>query len=105
MCGEDNMSSDQHQLHVIVSGRVQGVSFRYFTRQRALQLGIRGWVQNNTDGTVEVKAQGTKEQLEGLLSFLHVGSPGSHVQNVKVEWESFTHQLQPFNIRYPSYVS
>ena len=102
--GRDHMSSEQHQLHAIVSGRVQGVSFRYFTRQRALQLGVRGWVQNNTDGTVEVTAQGTKDELEELLRFLHVGSPGSNVQTVNVEWQSVTHALQPFIIRYPSYV-
>jgi len=88
------------QLHVIVKGRVQGVSFRYYTRQQAFRLGISGWVQNNPDGTVELLAQGTREQLEELLDFLHVGSPSARVTDIDVEWSPVTESLDRFSIRY-----
>lgn len=95
----------QIQLHAIVSGRVQGVSFRYYACQYALKLGIRGWVQNNSDGTVEVLAQGTREQLERLLDFLHTGSPGARVEDLQANWSAILEPVGPFCIRYPSSVS
>jgi DNA ligase D-like protein (predicted 3'-phosphoesterase) len=58
-----------------VHGRVQGVGFREFTRRRALELGLRGWVQNEEDGTVRVHAEGDGEKLRSLEQFLHMG-PG-----------------------------
>ena len=90
------------QLHVIVKGRVQGVSFRYYTRQQAFRLGISGWIRNNADGTVEVLAQGTREHLEELLDFLHVGSPSARVTDIDVEWSPATEPLDRFSIRYPT---
>lgn len=90
------------QLHVIVKGRVQGVSFRYYTRQQAFRLGIVGWVQNNPDGTVEVMAQGNREQLEELLDFLHVGSPAARVTDLDVQWNPAAEPLNHFSIRYPT---
>lgn len=70
------------QLHAIVHGRVQGVFFRDTTRKTAKQLQINGWVRNLRDGTVEVTAVGTPEQLESLLDFLHKGPNGAHVTQV-----------------------
>ena len=58
----------------IVRGRVQGVGFRWFVEREAHILGIAGWVRNNSDGSVEVLAQGSREQLAGLRSRLATGS-------------------------------
>ncbi len=58
------------RLHAIISGRVQGVNFRYYTVQEAQRLNTVGWVCNSSDGTVEVMAEGPREQLEMLLTFL-----------------------------------
>ena len=88
------------QLHVIVKGRVQGVSFRYYTRQQAFRLGISGWIQTNPDGTVEVLAQGAHEQLEELLDFLHVGPPAARVTDLDVEWKPVAEPVNHFSIRY-----
>ena len=57
------MASNQQRLRAIVSGRVQGVSFRYYTKKEADRLGVTGWVRNNHDRTVELVAEGTSEQL------------------------------------------
>ena len=88
------------RLHAIVSGRVQGVNFRYYTAQEAQRLHIVGWVCNNSDGTVEVMAEGPREQLEALLSFLHTGSPAAEVKSVQREWHEPTGEFDGFRTRY-----
>ena len=72
------MESKQEELHpsgiearrFVVRGRVQGVGFRWFVEREAHMLGIAGWVRNNHDGSVEVLAIGTRDQLLGLRSRL-----------------------------------
>jgi acylphosphatase len=66
----------------VVRGRVQGVGFRWFVEREARLLGIAGWVRNNHDGSVEVLAQGTREQLGGLLARLRQGPPAARVDDV-----------------------
>lgn len=66
----------------IVRGRVQGVGFRWFVDHEARQIGIRGWVRNNPDGTVEVLAVAAEAEMEVLRTKLHQGSRGSRVDAV-----------------------
>ena len=68
----------------LVRGRVQGVGFRWFVEREAHMLQIAGWVRNNPDGTVEVLAQGTREQLAGLHSRLREGPRAARVDDVEV---------------------
>lgn len=70
-----------------VRGRVQGVGFRWFVENAARQLGISGWVRNRSDGSVEVLAQGTREQLFALRARLHEGPRAARVDDVE-EFES-----------------
>ncbi len=67
----------------VVRGRVQGVGFRWFVEREARQLGINGWVRNNSDGSVEVLAMGTRDQLSGLRSRLHQGPRAARVDDVQ----------------------
>ncbi len=67
-----------------VRGRVQGVGFRWFVEREAHILGIAGWVRNNHDGSVEVLAQGTRDQLSGLHSRLREGTRAARVDAVEV---------------------
>ncbi len=69
----------------MVRGRVQGVFFRDSTRERALALGVGGWVRNAGDGTVAVHAEGDAAAVEELLSFLREGPPSAEVASVDVE--------------------
>ncbi len=96
------MTDDPHhqQLHAIVHGRVQGVSFRFYTVGNARQLDLTGWVRNLPDGTVEVTAEGTRANLDSLLAFLHEGPPGGHVERVDVEWRPATGTLNEFTVMY-----
>ncbi len=85
--------------HAIVSGRVQGVSFRYYTRQNARQLDLAGWVYNRPDGTVEVMAEGERDALEKLHRWLHNGPPAATVDTVHTEWSEGEGQFQTFEIK------
>jgi acylphosphatase len=68
----------------VVRGRVQGVGFRWYVEREAHILGIAGWVRNNADGSVEVLAQGTRDQLSGLHSRLREGPRAARVDHVEV---------------------
>ena len=70
-------------LHAYVSGQVQGVWFRAWTKEQAQSLGISGWVRNLPDGRVEVEAQGPDDALDELEKRLHQGSPSSRVEQVE----------------------
>ena len=67
----------------IVHGRVQGVGFRWYVEREAHMLGIAGWVRNNHDGSVEVLAMGTRDQLLGLRSRLQEGPRAARVDDVQ----------------------
>jgi acylphosphatase len=67
----------------LVRGRVQGVGFRWFVEREAHILGIAGWVRNNADGSVEILAQGTRDQLLALRSRLREGPRAARVDNVE----------------------
>jgi acylphosphatase len=75
-------------FHAIVHGLVQGVFFRASTEEKARSLGIAGWVRNCSDGTVEIYAEGPREQLDQLFEWCHEGPPRAEVQKVDVEWIS-----------------
>jgi acylphosphatase len=69
-------------LHALVRGRVQGVGFRWFVREQARELGVRGWVRNRGDGSVEVEAEGDLGSLEQLRQLLWKGPAGARVSSV-----------------------
>src|ERR1700722_3320040 len=81
----------------IVRGRVQGVGFRWFVEREAHILGIAGWVRNNHDGSVEVLAQGMRDQLSGLHARLREGPRAARVDAVEVS-EASPVQLSSFRI-------
>jgi acylphosphatase len=84
----------------VVDGIVQGVNFRASTRREALRLGLRGWVRNLPDGTVEVLADGDASRLEELLRWLHQGPRSARVTRVEVEWGAGDAAGDGFEVRY-----
>jgi acylphosphatase len=76
------MSVTTQTRRYVVRGRVQGVGFRWFVEREARVLGVSGWVRNNPDGSVEVVAMGTPEQLLALRGKLYEGPRASRVDNV-----------------------
>ena len=82
----------------VVRGRVQGVGFRWFVEREAHMLGIAGWVRNNHDGSVEVLAQGTRDQLSGLHGRLREGPRAARVDAVEVSDATPAQDLNSFRI-------
>ena len=68
-----------------ISGRVQGVGFRYFTEASAAREGLHGWVRNLPDGRVEIAAEGDAEALDRFERHVRHGPPGARVENVEVD--------------------
>jgi acylphosphatase len=85
---------------VVIHGLVQGVNFRASTRKEAERLGVRGWVWNLPDGSVEALIEGEKEKVEQLLAWCHKGPPGARVTKVDISWEPYTGEYKSFDIRY-----
>lgn len=75
----------QRKIRVLVYGVVQGVGFRYFTRQEANRLHLSGRATNLNDGSVEVIASGDSRLVERLIMWLHQGPPSAHVERIVVE--------------------
>jgi acylphosphatase len=88
------------RLHIEVYGVVQGVFFRSSTEEKALGLGVYGWVKNRRDGSVEILAEGEKESLEALLSWCRKGPAGARVNRVEHSWEDFKGGFNSFSIVY-----
>ena len=82
----------------VVRGRVQGVGFRWFVEREAHLLGVAGWVRNRSDGSVEVLAQGSADQLAGLHGKLREGPRASRVDEVQVSNVQPDEGIQSFRI-------
>jgi len=87
------------QLRMIVSGRVQGVGFRYATMDEAHDLGLKGWVRNRPSGEVEIVVEGREDVLKMLAAWAHLGPPAANVSTVHEEWSEFSGQFADFRIR------
>jgi acylphosphatase len=82
----------------VVRGRVQGVGFRWFVEREATLLGVAGWVRNKSDGSVEVLAQGSRDQLAGLHQRLRQGPRAARVDGVEVLDADAIPDLKSFRI-------
>ncbi len=87
-------------INARVTGRVQGVGFRFAVARRGRELGLTGWVRNTVDGSVEVWAQGDADTVKRFVGFLHVGPPAAHVDQVVVTPGVVNPSMVAFNVRY-----
>ena len=90
------------RLHAVVKGRVQGVGFRYFVEDNAARLGLSGWVRNLWDGSVEVTAEGERQDLEKLLKALQRGPVSARVTGVHSDWRDATGEFSGFHVKLTS---
>ena len=84
------MIMNMKKIRAIVSGKVQGVGFRIYTRAQARQLGISGFVRNLRNGDVEFVAAGQAERIDKLLTWAKSGSPSAQVNNLQIEVMEYT---------------
>ncbi len=87
------------RLRARVRGIVQGVGFRYFTRESAAALELTGWVRNRTDGSVELIAEGPRASLEQLLERITAGPTQGSVSGVVSNWSEATGEFGGFTIK------
>ena len=87
------------RAHALISGIVQGVSFRYYTYHEALRIGLQGWVRNLQDGRVEAVFEGEKEQIDAVLAWIQQGPPAAKVEDVNVSWEEPQGGVDGFEVR------
>ena len=87
------------RLDVVVTGRVQGVNFRFYTQREAERLGLRGYVLNRPDGSVEVVAEGERAALEVLLAWLRHGPPAARVEQLTPQWAPPAGGFARFEVR------
>jgi acylphosphatase len=88
------------RAHLFISGWVQGVFYRAFTRDLAQSLGLSGWVRNLRDGGVEALFEGRKDLIEKAVTTCHDGPPGARVSQIDVLWEKYIGDLKGFSITY-----
>ena len=86
------------RAHVMISGKVQGVDFRAYARDRARQAGVEGWVRNLTDGRVEAIFEGIHPAVQRLVSWCYSGPTHAQVEKVEVTWEEPTGKEGGFSI-------
>jgi len=92
-------ADDYARLHLLVSGRVQGVFFRGAAADEARTLALTGWVRNLPDGRVEIVAEGRRRALNALAAWAHDGPPAARVIDVEEEWSGFQAEFKDFRVR------
>jgi acylphosphatase len=92
--------AEEVRLTAIVHGYVQGVGFRYFAQRRAASLGLKGYVRNRWDGTVEVVAEGPRAAVDQLRAILEEGPVGAYVERVDAQQGLPTGEFATFQIRF-----
>jgi acylphosphatase len=85
---------------VLISGRVQGVGFRYFTTDLAKSYDLSGWVKNLATGDVEILVEGDKSAVAGFLKELKVGPSHGYVANFQIEWKPYEGKFDKFQVRF-----
>jgi acylphosphatase len=85
--------------HLSITGRVQGVFYRAWTREQAERLGVTGWVRNCPDGHVEAHVEGDQAAVEQMIERLRDGPPAANVENLRV-WDADTFDFDGFEVRH-----
>jgi len=87
-------------VHLIVSGLVQGVGFRYFAVRKARALDIKGFVRNRYQGDVEIVAEGDEGMINQFIDEIKIGPISSDVRDIKIEWITPTGEFNGFDVRF-----
>lgn len=88
------------RVRVIFKGRVQGVSFRFFTEGTAAELGVNGYVKNLPNGSVEALFEGAKHLVEEAIRICRQGPPHAHVEDAEITWEPYAGEFRGFSVRH-----
>lgn len=93
------MKAAQKRAHIIYSGNVQGVGFRFTAEEIAISLGLKGWVRNCPDGTVETVVEGEEEGIQAFMDKIKK-SMASYIRTSKVKWQESNGEFDSFGIKF-----
>ena len=96
----DPIPDERVRAKLLITGYVQGVGYRAFTRQAASRRGLVGGVKNLDNGHVEADVEGMKSMIEDMIKELKVGPPGAHVRQIQIEWSAASGRFVDFQIWY-----
>lgn len=88
------------QYEIKISGKVQGVGFRYFVQNKASEMGITGWVKNSVDGGVTIIAQGIETEIKTFIDYLYIGPTRSRVDKISTCVMQITTIFDNFSVKY-----
>ncbi len=91
-------ATDNARARLRIHGRVQGVFFRASAQAEANRLGLKGWVRNCPDGSVETVAEGQRKKIDDFIAWCRRGPRGAEVGDVQVEWEKFSGEFSGFRV-------
>ena len=94
------MEHSNVRVRIYVYGMVQGVFFRFFVKEKALQEGIKGWVRNRPDNSVEALFEGEENKIIKMIDWCKIGPSAANVRKVNIKWEKYKGELQSFEIEY-----
>ncbi len=89
---------EERRVHLVIKGRVQGVGFRYFTYMNGINLQLKGWVRNRSNGDVEILAEGANDKLYDLIRKVRQGPDMATVLDIEIDWDEAKGDLPAFTI-------
>ena len=100
--GKYEKSGDKNKrvrVYIILTGRVQGVAFRYYARNIANRLGVKGWIRNLDNGAVEATIEGERNSVNQMIEWCKKGPNLALVEDIKIIWQSYAGDFSEFHIR------
>lgn len=94
------MAKELTTVHIMITGTVQGVGFRYYTRRLASSLGLTGFVKNLASGEVEIEAEGEKQKIQELVHDLQTKDMAEYISDLKIEWSDYKNKYHDFTISF-----
>ena len=91
---------EKKRIHLLISGRVQGIFFRSQAKEKARELGLTGWICNLADGRVEAVIEGNKEKVEEITDWARSGPVLAKIEKIKMKEEEYQGEFKNFEIRY-----
>jgi len=86
------------RAELLISGRVQGVGYRYSTARKAEELGLTGWCRNNPDGSVAALFEGEHDRIEAMITWCRQGPGMARVEDIQLVWSAPTGEFSRFSI-------
>lgn len=90
----------KEQRHLRIHGKVQGVGYRFYATRVARRMGLKGWIQNNRDGSVEALVEGEKQAIDDWVEEIREGPRYAEVTKIDAESKDFTGKLPDFDVKF-----